>query len=174
MYKKYLPFILFIFGSTTVTAQHCHLDNSYFMAVDVRDAETNKMIKGLTLTICDSTGTPRTAKSNRDNAGRLSINVKSETLLFGFNHKRKWTGINGPFAFGVNCYMIQLYANNYFNRGAKDTDIILIEDRKGKYATKRIEFSDANIKQLCTDYQRQYQQDGIASFKITVKLDSVK
>jgi hypothetical protein len=170
---KYIIVFTLIFNAFTSKAQHCHLDGSNVIIVEVLDSNSQEVINGLTLTLCDSLGVPYASEWNIDNCCRMDFNVKSDTLIFGQNKIRagaKTTNSNGPYAFARNCYLLEVYGNNYPNFNLHGKDLIRIEDKRGRYNTISVLFSVNQIASLCTDYQWKYEREGIDQYKITVYL----
>jgi hypothetical protein len=174
---KYIIVFTFIFTTFTSKAQHCHLDGSNAIIVEVIDRNNLEVINGLTLTLCDSLGMPYASEWNLHNCCRMDFNMKSDTLIFGQNKIRagaKTANSNGPYAFARNCYLLEVYGNNYPHFNENGEDLIRIEDKSGRYKTVSVFFDTNQIAPLCTDYQRKYEEHGIETYKITVYLTKTK
>lgn len=170
--------LILIFGLITVAkSQHCGWDNSYIIILDVRDGQTGKVINDLDIVLTDSVGRPYASRWNLDNNKHLSFYQHTDTLRFGQNSKtgsQEYSKYRGPFTFGIDCYMLIVYYNNYpgFNSGGQDK--ILIKDKKGIYKNYSLGFGKGNISSLCTASSIWHSEDSLNRVKIYAKLETSK
>lgn len=177
--KKVIITILIIFSLIKASqAQHCGWDYASIIIVEVTDSQSGQLINGLNITLTDSAGYPYKSKWNMENYKNLKFYQGTDTLKFGQNSIKtgeKFSKVNGPFPFGLGCYMLIVYHNNYesFNKNGKD--LIAIKDidgnkNSGYFESAKIKFNKKNIAQLCTNYPLWRNQLYLDTIKIQVKL----
>lgn len=152
--KTLLTLSIFLLTGLSLHAQHCSWDGCSIIVVDIRDAETGEVINGLEVLLCDSMGNPYRNEWNLRNHQDVHLYQHTDTLKFGQNRKastQKFSQHQGPFPFGLDCYMLLVYYNNYpeFNKHGKDQ--IVIRDPLGRYKTKMVSFTEKNIDHMCTN-----------------------
>jgi len=168
-----LTLLLCVSCGVLLQSQHCGWDNAYVIIVEVTDESTGEDIRGLDIVLADSTGQPYTSHWNLSNHKDIHLYQKTEVLKFGQNLKRKrqkFSRYLGPFPFGVNNYMLLVYANNYrgFNKSGKD--LIVIKDSREKYEDVAIKFDPQKITPMCTGNAIWRNEDALENAQIRVAL----
>lgn len=170
--KKTTCVLLLILGFLApAKPQHCGWDHCYVIVVDARDRLTEEVINHLEILLTDSAGIPYTSKWNLENHKETSLYQSTDTLKFAQN-----TGKNHPkhpvynIPFGVNCYMLLVYYNNYPDFNRKGTDRLFIKDRNGRYQTTSVSFDAGKITDMCTSNAIWHDKQALDATTITVKL----
>jgi hypothetical protein len=171
MYKTFYLFLLSLALFKTAKSQHCDWDNCYVIILDVRDSMTNKIINDLDIMLTDSSGKPYRSKWNLDNFKETSIYQNTDTLKFGQNKGNNYPkhgSYNIPF--GVNNYMLLVYANNYPDFNENGSDKILIKDKKGLYDDLSLTFDKTKIAHMCTSSPIRHNKNKLDAVTIKIKI----
>lgn len=159
---KYQLLVLFILFSGICLAQHCDLDNKSVFIVNVRDMATDEPIKGLKLTVVDSS----LVELKSQHYGSR----KQNPLIFEQYPSRislKYP-LQNHFLLTNGSYFFYVLPGDYPYQ-ERSIDFIKIEDSLERYPTKIIPFDTKNKIPLCPDSKTDDIKKRVVEVKVSKK-----